>query len=68
VSLAYDDHERVDCLAPRRSRLHTRHGGGDITMKLIESPWVRTLFVTLAAIAMSAATAGCDWANVPGPW
>jgi len=67
VSPAYDD-ERVDCLTPHRSRLHIRHGGADTAMKLVDSSWVRTLFVALAAIAISAATAGCDWVNVPGPW
>jgi hypothetical protein len=30
--------------------------------------WVRALLVTIAMLGASAATMGCDWANVGGPW
>jgi hypothetical protein len=36
-------------------------------MSAMKTSWVRVV-MTIAFAALAVATAGCDWANVGGPW
>jgi hypothetical protein len=37
-------------------------------MNTAPTSWLRSLLLAFAAVGLAVATAGCDWANVGGPW
>jgi len=37
-------------------------------MTTLQTSWLRSLLLALAAVGLTLATTGCDWAYVGGPW